>query len=189
MGRPEPMRHGVAPSGTLRQHPASNWALQRFCVSAQRGPLPANWREGQHVGRNRSAGNDLLPAKLPAKATPIGGNLVQSGNSLQSPSNCDSGNSSCAGDRGGGWQRLRRLATRAVRGNGGSGFLKTGVLLPAPAARPTYPSIVANELGAASQEMARHEVAATELIANPRGNRTRPFPNTRPHGQMERSRP
>src|SRR5260370_24692022 len=49
-----------------------------------RAPL-ANWREGQHVGRNRSAGQDLLPPKPPAQATPIGRNLVLSGNSLQNP--------------------------------------------------------------------------------------------------------
>ena len=49
-----------------------------------RAPPPPIGGKARHVGRNRSAGKDLLPANLPAKATPIGGNLVRSGNSLQS---------------------------------------------------------------------------------------------------------
>jgi hypothetical protein len=40
-----------------------------------------------------------------------------------------------AGSRGGGWQRWRPMATRSAGGNGGGGFLKKGVPLPAPPAR------------------------------------------------------
>src|SRR5260370_40842712 len=42
-------------SCTSPEATAGRRALRRFCVPAQRGPLLAKWRDGQHAAPNRSA--------------------------------------------------------------------------------------------------------------------------------------